>query len=148
MARVPGHNLHVRHAACPEDLDVPQGAVFAERIAEGMRASGFPDAVEKCYSDLGWSVNASAGDVRLSAEVILEREPDLWLLQLYVVNKPGLLSRTLGTGGKHHATEMGRFASAVHRVLESIGCCEFRWCLDDYPGTGWTSATPFRPPGG
>ena len=78
-------------------------------------------------------------------DITLEREPDRWLLQLSVVNE-SLLPRVLGGKGATYPAEMGRFVSAVHRVLESLGCCEFRWCLGDYPGTGWTSATPFRPP--
>ena len=42
MARTPGQNLTVRHPACPDDLDHPQGRVFAECIAEGLRGDGSP----------------------------------------------------------------------------------------------------------
>ena len=146
MARTPGQNLVVRYAASPEDLETPEGGVIAERLAEALRGDGFPDAVAKCYSDRGWSVDASAGEAKLSIDLMLDREPDRWLLQLSVINQPTLLSRVLRGTPKGHAAEMGRFAAAVHRVLESLGCSEFRWCLDDYPTTGWTSSTPFRPP--
>ena len=143
---IPWQNVAVRHTPSKDDLWDPQGRVFAELIAEGVRGEGFPDAEAKCYSDRGWSVDASAGAVRLSAEVVLDQEPDLWLLQLHVVNEPLLFSRVLGAGVKEHAGALGRFASAVHRVLESHGCRDLRWCLGGYPGAGWTSATPFRPP--
>jgi hypothetical protein len=146
MPRTPQQNLTVRRTPSPEDLEHPVGRVFAERIAEGLRGDGFPDAAAKCYSDRGWSVDASAGEVRLSMDLVLDREPDEWLLHLQAVNQPALLSRVLGAKPARHSAEMGRLASAVHRVLESLGCTEFRWCLDDNPTTGWTSPNPFRPP--
>lgn len=143
---IPWQNLTIRHTPSKDDLWDPRGRVFAELVAERLRGEAFPDAAAKCYSDRGWSADAAAGGVRLSAEVVQDQEPDLWLLQLRIVNEPLLLSRIFGASAKEHSSALGRFASAAHRALESIGCRDFRWCLDNYPAFGWTSPTPFRPP--